>query len=334
MRNAISEMTEVCLAQYVMGTVVEITLWPLCGEEHARDAAVSALREFERIEHIFSRFDLSSELSRVNRQAAIHPVIVSDEFFALTARGLQYSHHSAGAFSITLQPLVRLWEGSAEAERLPSQRQIDSALVLCCPDRVILDASRRSVRFAVPGMSLNFDGLAKGYAVDRAHAILAERGFTQAMINAGSSSIAVLHPVGDTSPWRLAVRHPGDSGRSVARLLLDYPALSTSGTGERGFNIAGRWFSHLIDPSSGFPVEEIASATAVGEYAELLEVASKLLLLRGCEEGLRVCDQLGWTVDALVLRQTIARDQLAIQHPDSLSIEIQPEYDTDSACLH
>jgi thiamine biosynthesis lipoprotein len=334
MRNAVSEMTEVCLAQYVMGTVVEVTLFPVCGEAHARDAAAGALREFERIEGIFSRFDPSSELSRVNSQAGTHPVNVSDEFFGLAARGLQYSRHSDSAFSITLQPLVRLWERSAEAERLPSHRQIDSALALGHPEGVILDAARRSVHFAVHGMSLNFDGLAKGYATDRARAVLSEEGFTRAMIDAGSSSIAVLHPAGGLSPWRLAVRHPVQSGRSVACLSLNWPALSTSGTGERGFTIAGRWFSHLIDPFSGFPVEELASATAVGDYAELLEVASKLLLLRGCEKGLRICDNLGWSVDAVTVRQAAVGDQLWIQHPDSLSIETEPEYDADSTCVH
>lgn len=325
-------MTDVRLAQYVMGTIVEITVFPVCGEEHAREAAARALREFERIERIFSRFDPTSELSRVNSQAAIHPVTVSEEFFALTERGLQYSHHSAGAFSITLQPLVRLWERSAEAERLPSQRQIDSALVLCRPDRVILDAARRSVRFAVPGMSLNFDGLAKGYAVDRAHAILAERGFSRAMINAGSSSIAVLYS--ETSRWRVAVRHPIESGRSVARLLVDHPALSTSGTGERGFTIQDHWFSHVIDPSSGLPLEGLASSTALGDHAELMEVASKLLLLRGCERGLAVCENLGWTADGVTVRQTAQCDELAIHYPDNLSLEIEPQYDTNTARAH
>ena len=334
MRNAVPEMTEVRLVQYVMGTVVEVTLFPVCGEEHARDAAARALREFERIERVFSRFDPSSELARVNRRSSIRPVSVSDEFFALTARGLQYSRHAAGAFSIAIQPLVRIWERSAAAGRLPSDKQINSALALCHPDGVVLDAARQCIRFAVPGMSLNFDGLAKGYATDRARTILSEQGFTQAMIDAGSSSIAVLSPAGHTSVWHLGLRHPADSERSVARLSLDRPALSTSGTGERGFTIAGRWFSHLIDPSSGFPVEELASATAVGDYAELLEVASKLLLLRGCEEGLRVCDHLGWTIDAITLRQATASDQLVIQHPDSLPIDIEPEYDTNPACAH
>lgn len=330
MRNALPEMTEVRLAQYVMGTVVEIMLFPLCGEDHARDAAARALREFERIETVFSRFDPSSELSRVNSQAADHWVAVSDDFFTLTARGLQYSRHSARAFSITLQPLVRLWERAAETGRLPRQRVIASMLDLCDPAGVVLDAARRSIRFKFPGMSLNFDGLAKGYAVDRARAILAGQGFTRALVDAGSSSIAAIC---SDSLWHPTIRHPGDSGRVVARVLLDRPALSTSGTGERGFTIGEHWYSHVIDPSSGLPVEQLASATAVGEYAELMEVASKLLLLRGCEKGLTFCENLGWTIDGLTVTLN-AGNTLAIQHPVSLAVEIEPKYDTHSTCVH
>jgi thiamine biosynthesis lipoprotein len=315
-----------------MGTVVEVTLSPISGEEHARLAAARALREFERIEAVFSRFDPSSELSLVNRQASWRPVMASDEFFSLAQRGLQYSRFSAGAFSVTLQPLVGLWESYAEAGRHPGHKQIDTALSLCDPGGIILDGARHSIHFAVPGMTLNFDGLAKGYAVDCARRVLLEEGFTDGMINAGSSSIAVLDTDG-SSPTCLAVRHPGAAFRSVARLVLDRPALSTSGTGERGFTVAGRWFSHLIDPSTGLPMRRLASATAVGEYAELMEVASKILLLRGCKKGLTVCENLGWVADGLTVTETHG-GILAIEHPDSLPIEIEPEYDTHPACLH
>jgi len=325
-------MAEVRLAQYVMGTVVEITVFPNSDEDHARQAAACALREFERIEGVFSRFDPSSELARVNSQAPIGPVKVSDEFFALTERALQYSRYSAGAFSITLQPLVSLWEHAAEKEQLPSQSQICRALFLCDPEGVLLNRARQTIRLATPGMSLNFDGLAKGYATDRARAILLGRGITRAMINSGSSSIAVLYPARDTSPWRVAVRHPADSDRSVARLSLGYPALSTSGTGERGSTIRGRWFSHVIGPSSGLAIEELTSATALGDYAELLEVASKILLLRGCEKGLRICDDLGWVVDGITM--SVHADELAIRHPNDLSIVIEPEYDSHSTCVY
>lgn len=333
MRNAISKVTEVRLAQYVMGTVVEVVVTPICSEEHAHDAAASALHEFERIEGLFSRFDPWSELSRVNRNAAHQPIVVSDEFFALTARGLQYSRHSAGAFSITLQPLISLWERASEEGRTPRQKEIDSALSLCTPDSVILDATRRTIRFARPGVSLNFDGLAKGYATDVARAVLEERGFTRALINAGSSSLACLYPESARSLCRVLIRHPGDPRRCVAQLVIDSRALSTSGTGEREFKIWGRRFSHVIDPSSGWPIEGLASATGLGEYAELLEVASKVLLLRGCEKGERVFARLGWTVDAVALKQT-ADDELRIRHSSNLSIDIGPEYDADSTCVH
>jgi thiamine biosynthesis lipoprotein len=332
MRNAVQEVTEVRLAQYVMGTVVEIMVNPVRGEEDARRAAASALHELERIERVFSRFDAASELSRVNREASIRPVMVSEEFFALTARGLEYSRHSAGAFSITLEPLVRLWESSAAAGGLPNQRQIDLALTRCDPHEVILDAKGSTVRFSSAGAGLNFDGLAKGYAADRAREILVQKGFSRAMINAGSSSIAVIRPDSDVSPWHVALRHPSARDRFVARLALDYIAMSTSGTGERGFRIQNQRFSHVIDPNSGLPVEESGSATALGDYAELMEVASKVLLLRGCRKGLRICERFGWCSDGVTVRETARDGELAMEYPENLWIEIAPGYDANAAC--
>lgn len=114
-----------------------------------------------------------------------------------------------------------------------------------------------------------------------------------AVINASNSNSAVLLSLNTGIARRIAIRHPANPGYFVEQLSLAYPALSTSGTREHGFMIRDRWLSHFIDPLSGLPVEEVASATVRGEYSELLEVAWKLLLLRGCERGLKICDPLG-----------------------------------------
>jgi thiamine biosynthesis lipoprotein len=315
-------MKEVRLAQYVMGTIVEVTVSAERGEANARDAAACALCEFECIERIFSRYDPASELSRVNALAASEATPVSDAFYALTTRGLEYSRHSAGAFSITLQPLIALWERASETGRMPDVNQIEAALWLAAPERVIHDAARRTIRFAEKGTSFNLDGLAKGYASDRARAVLLEHGSAHATINAGSSSISVLQPEENETPWRLLVAHPHQAARSVAGVWLNQPAVSTSGTGGRGFTLGRHWFSHVLDPLTGLPLEELASATALGEYAEILEVASKILLLRGCAEGLRVCDRLGWSVEGLTVRQQASGHLLAIEYPQDLPLEV------------
>jgi thiamine biosynthesis lipoprotein ApbE len=124
-----------------------------------------------------------------------------------------------------------------------------------------------------------------------------------------------------------------NASRSIARLAFDGPALSTSGTGERGFTVGGRWCSHVIDPSTGMPMRKTASATVIGEYAELMEVASKILLLRGCKKGLAICESLGWVADGLTVTETHG-GLLAVEHPDGLFIEMEPYHDTHPACIH
>ena len=331
MRNTLPPITEdVRLAQYVMGTVVEVVVSPIAGADHARDAAMAALCEFERIEGIFSRFDSRSELCRVNRLAAEREVSVSEEFVALLSRGLQYARHCAAAFSICLQPLVDLWEKSSRSGIRPAPCELEKAMFLSRPERVMLDETRRTVRFSNPGVGLNFDGLAKGYAVDRARGVLSSYGITRGMINAGSSSIALLQPPGN-SACVLGVRHPVNGRACAARFVLKHPAVSTSATNERGGVIGGRWHSHVIDPASGCPIRELVSATVAGEFAELMEVASKMVLLRGCRQGLETCDRFGWVTDAIVLRE---QDRgLLIEHPDSLSVTVDSKHDTHPPCV-
>ena len=305
------------LAQFVMGTLVEVTVRVQTvsgeeGEDRARDAAAEAMRECERIERVFSRYDADSELARVNREASHGPVSLSGEFLGLAARGMAYGKASGGAFSILLQPVIDLWKSCGAQGRVPSALELDTALDLCDERRVRLDPERGTIEFDRVGVQLNFDGLAKGYAADAMLALLRRRGIAAAMINVGTSSIGVI------SKWNLSLRHPGNRDMLAANFVLDRSAASTSTSGERGFVINGKWYSDVIDGCDGIPKSDLASATAVGESSELLEAASKILLLRGCRDGLRICDEAGWDVDALTLNQVDGGLQML--HPDCLKV--------------
>ncbi len=308
MRQATNQATR--LAQFVMGTLVEITVSGEEDEDYARDAATEAMRECERIERVFSRYDANSELTRVNREAFHGPVAASLEFLGLAARGIAYGKASGGAFSILLQPVIDLWKSCGEEGRVPSALELDAALELCDERRVWLDLEHGMIKFDREGVQLNFDGLAKGYAADAVLALLRRRGIGAAMVNVGTSSIGVI------SEWNLSVRHPGNRDVVAASFVLNRCAASTSSSGERGFSIGGKWYSDVIDGCDGMPKAGLASATAVGQSSELLEAASKILLLRGCQDGLRICDEAGWEVDALTLDEVDGG--LQMQHPDCL----------------
>ncbi len=291
-------------AQYLMGTVIEISVEfePDASEIRDNDEVfAAAFSQFERIATMCNRFDPESELSSVNEKAANTPCRVSDELFALLERGLRYTMQTDSTFSILLQPLVDLWQGAANDDVLPGKHAINAALAHCDPSHVHLCQRKQTVSFSREGSGFNLDGLAKGYAADQARGALALRGVRNATINAGASSLNFLKSDHDPPQRRLLARSPcGD------HVCLSYRALqssvSTSGTGERDFTIAGKRYSHLINPATGHPLQGSLAATALSLAGETAEVASKVLLFKGYEAGMTLCKRLGLAASGFVLR--------------------------------
>ena len=158
-----------------------------------------------------------------------------------------------------------------------------------------LDPQARTIAFDEPGMGLDLGGFVKGYATDLAATELRRGGVTRAFVSAGESSVACFSD--SAEPWRVALRHPSGDEQILGVLSVADRALSTSGTGERGFLVAGRRVSHLVDPRTGEPLEGVISATALTDSAERAEVVSKMLVFLGCERAVVACDANGWDVE-------------------------------------
>ncbi len=317
MRDVVQTLNEVRHAQFVMGTVVEIKAW---GDESAREAVYRATREFERLEKMFSRFDPSSELSFVNGSAGARPVRVSKEFFDVVNAGIAYGDLSGGCFSITMGPVIQMWERCAAEDRLPGGLELQKAVELSRSNLVRLDGYESSVAFSADGVALDLGGLVKGYAVDCAIDTLKKGGIACAIVSAGTSSIRVINEL-DEEPFELGIRHPLVEYTSAATLSLDNQAVSTSGTYERRFTAQGQTFSHLVDPRDGSPLEGLASATAVCDSAILAEAASKILLFAGCERGSDICDKNNWNVQGITMTADDSR-QVRLVHTAPLNVEV------------
>ncbi|MGE0675002.1 MAG: FAD:protein FMN transferase, partial [Methylibium sp.] len=180
----------------IMGTSISVELWS--EDPSAGNAAMDlVIGEMHRIDRGMSPHKPDSELSRINREAAVRPVPLSEEMFVLLARSLEFSRRSEGAFDITFAGAGRLYD---YRERI---RPTDAALAQACAavghQYLELDAAARSVRFARDGLRIDLGGFAKGHAVDNAAAILARRGFRHAFISAGGDS----RVIGDRRgrPW-------------------------------------------------------------------------------------------------------------------------------------
>jgi thiamine biosynthesis lipoprotein len=232
--------------------------------EHAAwvPAALQALGEAERVEAALTVFRPSSEVVRLNAEAADREVKASEDLFALLMRCRALHADTGGAFDVTTMPLSRAWGFLERRPARPTGEALAEARRAVGMDRVALDAERRGVRFLSRGMALNFGSIGKGVAVQAVADALAALDAGDALVSAGGSSVAAVGP----RRWPVDVVARA-AGRTIARLRLKGAALATSGAGEQFLDVDGVRRGHVIDPRTGWPAAGVLSASVVTDDA-------------------------------------------------------------------
>jgi FAD:protein FMN transferase len=273
-------------SRLILGTVVEITV--LGGEAGRRSAAVdAAFSEMARIEALMSPHLSDSDVARLNRSDS--PQVVAPETAAVISKGLEVAIASGGAFDLTLGLLKELWNFEGSGPQVPSEEAIAAALSDTGPTALQQDGT--TVSKSAPRLAVDLGGIAKGYAVDRAVAVLRQHGIEHASVNAGGD----LRLLGDRQgrPWRIAIQHP----RQPEQLLAIIPAMSqavvTSGDYERFFLAEGIRYHHLLDPHSGHPANACQSVTVVAEQAMLADALATAAFVLGPTAGLPLIESFG-----------------------------------------
>lgn len=237
----------------------------------AQGLARMAIAEIERIEHKYSRYRSDSLLCRINGAAGRAPQTIDAETSGLFDYADTLYRNSRQKFDPTSGVLRRAWD--FRQARLPDPALLRACLALVGWERVERDAGQ--VFLPQAGMELDFGGIGKEYAADRAATVLLQQGVGSGVINLGGD-VRVLGPRADGSAWQLGVQDPRRAGHCIAQLPMLRGALATSGDYERYFELDGRRYCHVLDPHSGYPVEHWRSvsvlapvATAAGSYASI-----------------------------------------------------------------
>lgn len=266
---------------YAMGTTFSVVLY---GSDPAsmNQASDAALAEARRLDALLSNYLPESEWSRINREAAAHPVSVSPELFRLLTACNDYSRASEGTFDLTVGPLMRAWGFFGGDRHLPSPDQIRAALELVGYRHVQLNARKRTVRFDRSGVEIDPGGVGKGYAVDRMVKVLRARGIRNALVAASGSSIFGLgNPPEEPRGWPISIADPWDHRKNAAQVFLKDMSLSTSGTSEKSFRAGGHRYSHIMDPRRGLPAEATVQVTVIAPRAIDSEVWAKPYFIQG-----------------------------------------------------
>jgi len=280
-----------------MGTTYTVAV-PRLPQAVARadvESAVDAvLREADQ--HL-SGWNESGELARINDSRTTDWQPISPQLLAVLRESAAVSRASGGAFDVTVGPLVRAWgfgAGAAEDAPAPSQPVLDALRAKIGQDRLELREQPPALRKAVPELTLDLDGVAPGWAVDRIAGRLEAMGVTDYLVELGGEVRARGRSAAGR-PWRVAIERPVPGQRRPLGVIeLGAQGVSTSGDYREYREIDGRRVSHTIDPRTGRPVEHsLASVVVVHASVAAADAWATALMVLGPEEGMALALQQG-----------------------------------------
>jgi thiamine biosynthesis lipoprotein len=268
---------------YVFGTRVDVAVY---GDEPERSnlAMTAVLREFDRLHRSYHAWE-ASELTALNDALARgEPREVSPELAAMLLDAQQLSATGDGLFDPALGALIELW-GFHTDTFVPARPDAATLAAIKATQprmrELVIEGARISSHN--PAVKIDLGGYAKGYALDRAAAILREQGIHNALINIGGNILALGSKGGQ--PWRIGIQHPRQPAPLATMPLYDGEAVGTSGDYQRYFELDGVRYAHLLDPRTGEPAHGTQALTVLVTPREragtLSDAASKPAYLAG-----------------------------------------------------
>jgi thiamine biosynthesis lipoprotein len=273
--------------RYLMGTWCDLVIFD---PQPRGDVTESVFQEIVRLEHVLSSWDSSSELSQLNAHAGHGPQTVSDDLANVVEESQSMCGMTGGAFDASVAPLLRAWGFLSDSPDTPDVDVSREAQSHVGCDRVTVQHDSKSVALA-DGSSLDFGGIGKGYAVDRALAVLRARGVTRAKVDFGSSSLGFLGHI--DGGWPVVIVNPLDRDTPLVSFRVPDGSVSTSSQQERYFVSDGHRYGHIFDPRLGRPVESgLLSVTVITARGSSADALSTGLFVMGATEGRRLIAQM------------------------------------------
>lgn len=287
--NSKTVQEPVTKTNFLLDTVIQITAY-------GPNASESIEEVFDRISDIEKKMNSKgekSEIINVNNAAGSNFVKVSPDTFFVVEQGIIYSDLSKGRFDITVGPLVNLWDIGSDNPRVPPEEQISLSLQHINYKDILLDKENYSIMLKKPGMAIDLGAIAKGYAADEAVRILKEKGINTAIVDLGGNVYA-LGKKPNGKPWRVGIQNPDSNrGQVFATVMVSDKTLVTSGPYERFFEKDGKRYHHILDPHSGYPVENgLVSVTIISDSSIEADSLSTAVFAMGLENGMELVKSL------------------------------------------
>jgi len=272
-----------------MGTIVRIVAD--CDDaqlfRNATDAAFTRVRE---IEQICSDYRSDSEVLQLSAKSPTsRPISVSDDLWNVLAKAHQVNQASEGAFDVTVGPLTKEWRRFRRRGRLDPQR-IKEVRASVGAQHLTLDEKTHAVSLAAGDMRIDLGGIAKGYAIDAALAVLSKHGVSRALVDAGGDIAVTDAPRGEPG-WRVGIAGLNPKQPPILIAYLSRCAVATSGDAFQFLEHEGKRYSHILDPRTGYGVDHRAAVTLFAETATEADAWASAISVLGTDGAAKSLDK-------------------------------------------
>jgi thiamine biosynthesis lipoprotein len=240
-----------------------------------------AMAEVRACDDALSDWQASSECRRLPRTAGT-ATIASDRLFTATARSIEIARSTEGRFDPTISPIVQAWRAARAKGALPDTATVDAARSRVGWQHVGLDAQARTITFGCDGMALDFGGIGKGFAAQRASAAMAAMGQPSHLVAVAGDLVA--GPVAPPGKPGWTIRKEDGLGEPFELMLLG-EAVSTSGDLEQFIEIDGVRHSHIIDPRTGHALRDRTAACVRGPDGATCDALATALCVAGARDA-------------------------------------------------
>lgn len=284
------DLVNVTKVEKLMGSRFEITVVAQ-NEEIGYIYINEAIAEVKRIEKMISSWDMESETYAINKNAGIRPVKVAEELFSLIERSLKISELTEGAFDISYASLDKIWKFNGELKRAPDRDVVRASVAKIGYQDIVLNADDATVFLRKKGMKLGFGAIGKGYAADKAKALLISNGVPGGIINA-SGDLTTWGTRETGEKWMVGIANPTDKTDVFSWLPIIESSAATSGNYEKYIIFNGEKYSHIINPKTGYPTKGVFSVSVFAKKAELCDALATSIFIMGKDRGIHMINQL------------------------------------------
>ncbi|MDG2400137.1 MAG: FAD:protein FMN transferase [Akkermansiaceae bacterium] len=255
--------------------------------EQAESAANKAFQRISQLNDIMSDYKTDSEIWKLSENSGKNEnTLVSTDLWNVMEAAREINSLSNAAFDVTAGPLTLLWRQSRWTKKIPRQRSLERAMLRVGMDKVIFDEQNRRLLLTTGGMRLDLGGIAKGYAADEALKSLCHDGIKHALVDGSGDMVMTTHPQGQ---WPLYISDTKDEKGDLIHLKRG--AIATSGDTLQYVEINGKRYSHIIDPRSGFALENRCRVSVIANNCRQADSLASAISVMGPQEGLRMIEK-------------------------------------------